>query len=36
MDIQHTHVKAEGKPEPVPMDLRATEIFEQEDGGWRL
>jgi ketosteroid isomerase-like protein len=34
--IQHAHVQVKGKPEPVPMDLRVTEIFQKDDGAWTL
>ena len=34
--IQHAHVQVQGKPAPVPMDLRVTEIFQKEEGGWAL
>jgi ketosteroid isomerase-like protein len=34
--IQHAHVQVKGKPEPVPMDLRVTEIFQKDNGDWTL
>jgi NAD(P)H-dependent FMN reductase/ketosteroid isomerase-like protein len=34
--FQEAQAKLTGKPEPVPMTLRITELFRHEDGGWKL
>jgi len=34
--IQRARVRVKGKPEPVSMDLRVTEVLRREDGAWRL
>jgi ketosteroid isomerase-like protein len=34
--IQHSVVRMQGQDEPIPMDLRVTEIFRQEQGTWML
>lgn len=34
--LQKAAVRMEGKPEPVPMSVRVTEIYKKEHGQWRL
>jgi ketosteroid isomerase-like protein len=34
--FQHAHAKLGGQNEPVPMELRVSEVFRREGGQWKL
>lgn len=34
--VQHSRVRVQGRPDPVAMHLRLTEILRHEAGGWKL
>lgn len=34
--VQHSESMMKGKDKPIPMRLRVTEIFRNEDGAWKL
>lgn len=34
--LQRAHARLRGQPEPVPFNLRITEVFRREGGEWKL